>query len=285
MPLGNYDVAPEILVSVPFKLINIYSVLPIDKMGRVLSVAMADPLNDGVVDMLKEITSCDISVFISTYSEIRHAINKYFTQEVRKDAEEEKIEEVGLLRADILRPFIQVKGYDGRERRKYRRVDVDLEMVYFFQNKTYEARVKNVSYGGILFISHSVLPINQHIYTNIACKIFLGQIVINAVVQIVRVERIDRAEEARLSKVPGCDYSIAGFFVFMTEEVKKSLAVFLKERLEVEEGNKEIRHRIGGRGGEIRKTEDKITKIKPSKRRSPRLKHGALREGGVKRKA
>lgn len=61
-----------------------FFLLPIDKIGNVISVTMADPLNEGVIQMLKTITNCDIVVFISTYSEIKEAINICFSDKLKE---------------------------------------------------------------------------------------------------------------------------------------------------------------------------------------------------------
>jgi len=217
LPLERYEIAPQTLKTIPFKLINIYSLLPIEKAGNSLDVVMADPLNEGVIDMLKQITGCDIEVFISTYSQIRQAIDTYFYVEMQ-DASLGKLDAVELIKEDMLKSFIQVKDYgDGKEKRKFRRKDVDLDMVYFLQDKSYKAKIKNISYGGLLFTCELFIPIEKNIYTNIVCRILTQDVDINAVVQVIRVEKT------------GQDlYSIAGFFNFITDEDRMKLTLLLQ---------------------------------------------------------
>ncbi len=218
LPLDRYQISPQTLKTIPFKLINIYSLLPIEKAGNSLDVVMADPLNEGVIDMLKHITGCDIEVFISTYSQIRQAIDTYFYAEMQ-DASLGKLDAVELIKEDMLKSFIQVKDYgDGREKRRYKRKDVDLDMVYFLQNKSYKAKIKNISYGGFLFSSESFIPIEKNIYTNIVCKILTQNVEISAVVQVVRVEKTGESQ-----------YSIAGFFNFITDEDRMKLTLLLQQ--------------------------------------------------------
>lgn len=217
LPLDRYQVAPQVLKTIPFKLINIYSLLPIEKAGNSLDVVMADPLNEGVIDMLKHITGCDIEVFISTYSQIRQAIDNYFHAEMQ-DASQGKPNAVELVKEDMLKSFIQVKDYgDGREKRRYKRKDVDLDMVYFLQDKSYKAKIKNISYGGLLFTSELFIPIEKNIYTNIVCRILTQNVDIGAVVQVIRVEKTGENR-----------YSTAGFFNFITDDDKMKLKLLLQ---------------------------------------------------------
>lgn len=120
LPLKNYNIPSEVLEIIPLKLIKIYSIFPIDKVDGVLTVAMADPLNDGVIEMLKQITNCQIQVFISTYSELNKAINKYFGPRL-KELDTATFNGEDLLKEDIAQPFIQTLAYSGPERRKYKR--------------------------------------------------------------------------------------------------------------------------------------------------------------------
>ena len=240
IPLGNYEVPEEILKLIPFKLINIYSILPIDKMGDVLSVVMADPLNDGVIDMLKQIVGMEIAVFISTYGEIRNAIEKYFADKLKEPAPQ-AIEE-DILKENIVEDFIQVKGYAGQERRRYKRIDVDLDMTYFMQDRAFKAKVKNISYNGILFICDSFISIDKSIYANIVCKMSLTDVVINSVVQVIRVENMGQTGQLNAEGKPGYKYNIAGFFNFMAGDDRRQLAQFLKGKIaqpDTEELNKE----------------------------------------------
>lgn len=217
LPMNSYEISSELLKIIPFKLINIYSLLPVEKVENSLDVVMADPLNEGVIEMLKQVTGCDIEILISTYSQIRNAINNYFSEEI-KGIKKANLDAGEMMKKDILKSFIQVKNYgDGKENRKYRRKEVDLDMVYFLQNKSYKAKIKNISYGGLLFVSEMFIPVERNIYTDIVCKIFSKDIDINAVVQVIRVEKLSSSL-----------YSIAGFFNFMTDEDRLKLTILLQ---------------------------------------------------------
>lgn len=100
----------------------------------------------------------------------------------------------------------------------YGRKNVDLDMVYFLQDKSYKAKIKNISYGGLLFTCELFIPIEKNIYTNIVGKILAQNEDISAVIQVIRVEK---TEEAR--------YSIAGFFNFITDDDREKLELLLQQ--------------------------------------------------------
>jgi hypothetical protein len=91
-------------------------------------------------------------------------------------------------------------------------------MVYFLQDKSYKAKIRNISYGGLLFTTELFIPIERNIYTNIVCKILTKNVEINAVVQIIRVEKTEENQ-----------YSIAGFFNFITNDDRMKLTLLLKQ--------------------------------------------------------
>lgn len=88
---------------------------------------MADPLNEGVIQMLHQISNCEIVVFISTYSELTEAINRYFGEKL-KDLEKHIIDPKDLEKIRItVNQFVQTKSYVGLERRQYVRVKKELD--------------------------------------------------------------------------------------------------------------------------------------------------------------
>jgi hypothetical protein len=234
IPLGNYAISEKILEVIPIKLVKIYSVLPIDRMGEVLSIAMADPLNDGVIEMLRQITNYDIRVFISTYTEISKAIERYFGLQLKKQTDEFGMDTEDELRKDITQPFIQTTARVGIERRRCARVNVDLDVTYFIEGKSYKGNVKNLSYIGIYFICPSFISIDTNIYANFVARIKLEEAIIYSVIQVVRVETIKEIKEINGMEVASLSYGIAGFFNFITNEDKEKLKAFLKIQFQKE---------------------------------------------------
>lgn len=223
LSLKNYSIPPGILKIIPLKWIMIYTLIPIDRVGDVLSVAMADPLNEGVIKMLEDITACEVKVFISTYTEIDEAIDKYFADELKAAKGAYHYNLKNLNRIITAREFIQTRVYSGSERRKYIRVNKELNISYYFYGKTFQAKTKDISYVSICFISDLFIPIE----TNLACKIYLEekQSPIDVMMTIVRIQGISVASIKE--GLSGRRYEVAGIFEFITETDGEKLFAFL----------------------------------------------------------
>jgi type IV pilus assembly protein PilB len=78
LPLSNYEISPEIVNIIPVKIARQYILIPIDKIGNNLTLAMANPLNAAVVEEVEESSGCNVQVFVSTSSDIKKAIEKYY---------------------------------------------------------------------------------------------------------------------------------------------------------------------------------------------------------------
>jgi len=78
LPLSNYEIAPEVLQTVSVQLCKKYCLIPIDKIGRSLTLAMANPLNVEALEELEKATSCSVQAFVSTATDINNAINRYY---------------------------------------------------------------------------------------------------------------------------------------------------------------------------------------------------------------
>jgi type IV pilus assembly protein PilB len=78
--LSHYEIDPDVLSSIPNDLVHKYQIVPVDKTGDTLTVALADPSNIYLLDELKLLTSCQIIPVISFESDIKQAILKYFPE-------------------------------------------------------------------------------------------------------------------------------------------------------------------------------------------------------------
>ncbi len=78
LPLANYEIAPEVVATVSPDLCKQYCLVPIDKIGRSLTLAMANPLNVQALEDVEKATGCSVQSFVSTATEINSAINRYY---------------------------------------------------------------------------------------------------------------------------------------------------------------------------------------------------------------
>ena len=78
LPLESYDIDDEVARLVPEQVARQYVLIPIDRIGNALSVAMADPSNVQAVEDIELLTSCAVQTFVSTPSDIRKAIARCY---------------------------------------------------------------------------------------------------------------------------------------------------------------------------------------------------------------
>lgn len=93
--LSRFKIDPKIIKIIPKKTARHYQIIPISKMGNLLTIAMADPLNILATDDIKTLTGLRIGVVISTDKDIRDALDQYYGQDTHEAIEKiiEDIEE------------------------------------------------------------------------------------------------------------------------------------------------------------------------------------------------
>jgi len=78
LPLSSYEINPEVFNIVPGRVARQYLLIPIDKIGNSLTVAMSNPLNIHAVEDVELLSGCSVQTFVATSSDIRKAIEKYY---------------------------------------------------------------------------------------------------------------------------------------------------------------------------------------------------------------
>jgi hypothetical protein len=78
LPLANYEINSEVVNIVPSRVAWQYVLIPIDKIGNNLTLAMSNPLNVQAVEDVEMLSGCSIQTFVSTSSDIKKAIEKYY---------------------------------------------------------------------------------------------------------------------------------------------------------------------------------------------------------------
>lgn len=78
--LDDFDVEQTIIDLVPKEVAEKHQVIPINKSGASLIVAMSDPSNIYVIDDLKFLTGYNIEVVVASETSIREAVEKYYEQ-------------------------------------------------------------------------------------------------------------------------------------------------------------------------------------------------------------
>ncbi len=80
LPLGNYEIDPEIIKIIPARVARQYILIPIDKNASNLTIAMSNPLNVQAVEDVELLSNCNVQTFVSTSSDIKTAIVKYYKE-------------------------------------------------------------------------------------------------------------------------------------------------------------------------------------------------------------
>ena len=78
LPLSSYEISIDILSFIPVKVARQYVLIPIDKIGNNLTLVMANPLNLQAVEDAESVSGCNVQIFVSTSTEIKKAIEKYY---------------------------------------------------------------------------------------------------------------------------------------------------------------------------------------------------------------
>ncbi len=77
LPLSNYEIDQEIITLIPLRVMKQYLLVPIDKIGTNLTVAMSNPLNVQAIEDVELTTGCTVQLFVATSSDIKRAIDKH----------------------------------------------------------------------------------------------------------------------------------------------------------------------------------------------------------------
>lgn len=78
LPLANYEINPEIVNIIPSRVARQYLLIPVDKVGNNLTLAMSHPLNVHAIEDVELLSGCIIQIFVSTLSDVKGAIEKYY---------------------------------------------------------------------------------------------------------------------------------------------------------------------------------------------------------------
>ncbi len=78
--LAEFDVDPAVVSLVPPAVAQKYQLVPINRAGATLIVAMADPSNIFAIDDIKFMTGFNVEVVVAAEAAIKEAIDKYYDQ-------------------------------------------------------------------------------------------------------------------------------------------------------------------------------------------------------------
>jgi hypothetical protein len=78
LPVESYDISPEVISLVPAEVVRQHHLIPIDRFGHILIIAMSNPLNIQAITTVEKISKCVVRAFISSHEEIQRQIDKNY---------------------------------------------------------------------------------------------------------------------------------------------------------------------------------------------------------------
>ncbi|MBI4974682.1 MAG: PilZ domain-containing protein [Candidatus Omnitrophica bacterium] len=196
LPLNFYNIPDEVVDLVPIDIAQRHWLMPVDRVKNILTVVMANPLDDKAIEEVEKITGCSVQPFVGLLSDIIKAIERYYNI---------IIEDRGLKDQKAAPLFIETKTYKGIEHRKSVRLKAKINIHFPVQEQYKKSSTKDVSLQGFLFESENILPIGAYVLLEIDVPEEINPAPIAAVVQVVRVvplgnKRFDIG--ARMVKIP-----------------------------------------------------------------------------------
>ena len=82
--VSRHDVDPRVAAMIPSEMARRERLVPLDRIGNILSVVMQNPLDEVMRADVERLTGCCIATFISTTDEIERALNRIYPQAQEK---------------------------------------------------------------------------------------------------------------------------------------------------------------------------------------------------------
>lgn len=218
LPLENYHIAKDTINAIDIDMIRTFYVLPIEKNDTLLSIVMVDPLNKGVLELIKQKTQCEIVIFVSTKTEIKKVFEKTYYMPLENSYCHRY--SYSLLK-DHTTYCKDTQDICQKSRRNYKRLEVDA-IIESYSQPALEGKVINISLNGVLFLSdiflreETQIPINIYLEEN---KNIL------AVIEVVRCNSSKKINN--LTNNGKESYEIGAMFNFLSDKDLKILADFL----------------------------------------------------------
>ena len=76
--LNDFEVDPEVIALIPEDVANKHLILPVNRAGSTLIIAMSDPSNIFAIDDVKFLTGYNVEVVVAAEASVRRAIERYY---------------------------------------------------------------------------------------------------------------------------------------------------------------------------------------------------------------
>jgi len=85
--LSRFKISPKVIKLIPVSYARKYKVIPVGRLGKALTAAMADPLNVFVLDDLARITGLEINPVLASASDISRALDQFYRESAKEEIE------------------------------------------------------------------------------------------------------------------------------------------------------------------------------------------------------
>ncbi len=82
LPLGGYEIDPEIAKLIPEAMAKEFTLVALDKVGIILTVGMADPLNAKAIEQVEAATNSKTQIYVCTTTDVNDAIARCYKAQV-----------------------------------------------------------------------------------------------------------------------------------------------------------------------------------------------------------
>jgi type IV pilus assembly protein PilB len=77
--VNKYEIDRKVIEAIPANIARQFHIVPLDRVGDVLSVVMANPLDSNMIGEVENLTGCKVATFIATKTEIDEAIERWYS--------------------------------------------------------------------------------------------------------------------------------------------------------------------------------------------------------------
>lgn len=84
LAIGNFDLNKTATDLLPKELIQKYMCIPLERMGNLLTIVMADPTNEQAIRDIEAAAKCRVQIFVATPTEIAAVLEQHFHINVSK---------------------------------------------------------------------------------------------------------------------------------------------------------------------------------------------------------
>lgn len=188
--ISSFTIDKKIINLVPASISEKFCLIPIDKIGSLITIAMVNPLNYEAIQAVKLATGCEVQIFIATISDIKNALETYYGIRISEE-----------LSNDIEPNIIDVKIYKGVERRRFFRFKANIDVHFAHQDSYVRKETKDISAGGVCFYSPNELPLNSYLTLEIELPKNASARPIASVVKVVRILEIEHKKRYEIGAV------------------------------------------------------------------------------------